>query len=73
MARRKVVVERSSGGGMGVLGVVIGALLVIGAVFVFANGSDMFASKGGGTNVTINAPKAPSLPSMPSTTGQATR
>jgi hypothetical protein len=67
----------SSGGGFGVLGVIIGALIVLGAIFFFAGGSDMFARNGGGASgngpsVTINtpaAPSAPKAPSAPATTG----
>ena len=81
MARR-VVKEvhhtRSGGGGFGVLGVIIGALLVIGAVFFFAGGPQMFADRGGssGPSVTVNtAPSSanpvtrPITPSAPATTG----
>jgi hypothetical protein len=60
--------------------VIIGALLVVGAIFFFAGGSDMFASRGGGSSsgpsVTVNtAPSGanpvtrPITPSAPATTG----
>ena len=81
MARR-VVKEvhhtSGSGGSFGVLGVIIGALLVAGAVFFFAGGSDMFANRGGsgGPSVTVNTSPGsaspvtrPVTPSAPATTG----
>lgn len=78
MAEREVrEVHTSSGGGIGILGVVIGALLVIGAVAFYANESGMFAGKSGPSapSVTVNmpgapaAPDAPSAPRAPTTTG----
>ena len=69
MARREVkeVHHTSGGGGFGILGVIIGALLVIGAVAFYANESGMFASKSGsGPSVTVNTPSAPAAPSAPS-------
>ena len=67
MARREVrEVHTSGGGGFGILGVIIGALLVIGAVAFYANESGMFAGKSSsGPSVTVNAPSAPSAPSAP--------
>ena len=81
MARRvvKEVHHTSGGGGFGVLGVIIGALLVVGAVFFFAGGTDMFANRGGssGPSVTVNTTPSggansvtrPITPSAPATTG----
>ena len=69
MAKREVreVHTSSGGGGIGILGVIIGALLVIGAVAFYANESGMFASKSNsGPSVTVNAPSAPSAPAAPS-------
>ena len=68
MARREVkeVHHTSGGGGFGILGVIIGALLVIGAVAFYANESGMFASKSSGPSVTVNTPSAPAAPSAPS-------
>jgi hypothetical protein len=50
------------GSGMGVLGVVIGALLVIGAIVFFMGGFNG-GTKTAGPSVTINSPSAPHLPS----------
>ena len=80
MARRVVKeVHHTSGGGggFGVLGVIIGALLVAGAIFFFAGGPEMFADRGGssGPSVTVNTPSGgnavtrPVTPSAPATTG----
>jgi len=81
MARRVVKeVHHTSGGGggFGVLGVIIGALLVAGAVFFFAGGPDMFASRSGGSGPSVSVNTAPSgansvtrpaTPSAPATTG----
>jgi hypothetical protein len=81
MMARRVVKEvhhtSGGGGGFGVLGVIIGALLVVGAIFFFAGGTDMFANRGGsGPSVTVNtAPSGsnsvtrPITPSAPATTG----
>ena len=63
MARRVVKeVHHTSGGGggFGVLGVIIGALLVAGAVFFFAGGSDMFANRGGSSGPSVTVNTAPS-------------
>ena len=56
------------GSGMGILGVIIGALLVLGAVVFFAGGFNGGAKTGGGSSVTINAPSAPSALRLPSPT-----
>jgi hypothetical protein len=56
------------GSGMGILGVVIGALLVIGAIVFFMGGFNGGARTGGGPSVTINSPSAPSAPRLPSPT-----
>ena len=46
---------------------IIGALLVIGAVAFYANESGMFAGKSSsGPSVTVNTPSAPSAPAAPS-------
>ena len=69
MAKRvvKEVHTSSGGGGIGILGVIIGALLVIGAVAFYANESGMFAGKSSsGPSVTVNTPSAPAAPSAPS-------
>jgi hypothetical protein len=74
--KRVVEVREGGGGGFGILGVVIGALLVIGVVFfLFTGGMDRIAGNGGGgssgsgPSVTVNtgspAPAAPSAPSKP--------
>ena len=77
MVKRVVHTTESNGGGFGVLGVIIGAVIVLGAIFFFAGGSDMFARNGAGSSssgpsVTVNAPAAPKAPSAPSTTGSGT-
>ena len=57
------------GSGMGILGVIVGALLVIGAIVFFVGGFNGGGAKtGGGPSVTINAPSAPSAPRLPSPT-----
>ena len=75
--KRVVEVRESGGGGFGILGVIIGAVLVLGVIFFFAGGMDKIAGKGGGSgpSVTINtgssapsAPSAPARPAAPSTT-----
>ena len=77
---KRVVEVREGGGGFGVLGVIIGALLVIGVIFFFTGGMDRIAGTGGGSSsgpsVTVNtgsstpaAPSAPARPAAPSTTG----
>jgi hypothetical protein len=70
---RRVIHETGSGGsgGFGIVGVIIGALIVIGAIFFFAGGPDMFARNGtgassSGPSVTVNTPAAPSAPSTSS-------
>ena len=64
MADREVHHYNEVGGGsgaMGFIGVILGALLVVGGIFfVASNWEDM---KGGGTSVTVNTPAAPSAPS----------
>jgi hypothetical protein len=79
--KRVVEVRESGGGGFGIVGVIIGALLVIGVIFFFTGGMDRIAGTGGssgsGPSVTVNtgspAPAAPSTPARPaapsSTTG----
>jgi hypothetical protein len=50
----------NSGGGMGVLGVLVGVLIVILVGGAILYGTGMIGSPGGGTtNVKIEAPKAP--------------
>jgi hypothetical protein len=69
MADREI--HTSSGGsGVGLLGVILGAVIVIGVIFFAAGGPSWFAKNGGGgSSVTINAPQAPAAPKAPSTTG----
>jgi hypothetical protein len=81
MMARRVVKEvhhtSGGGGGFGVLGVIIGALLVAGAIFFFAGGTEMFANRGSsGPSVTVNTTPStanpvtrPITPSAPATTG----
>lgn len=79
MADREIHTHTSSGSsGVGILGVIVGAALVIGAIVFFAGGFNIAGGggEGGGdkTSVTINAdkpsaPSAPKAPSAPSTTG----
>jgi hypothetical protein len=69
MADREIHTVSSGGSGMGILGVVVGAIIVIGAIFFVAGGSDWFSKSGGGPSVTINAPQTPAAPKAPSTTG----
>jgi hypothetical protein len=70
MADREIHTSSSSGSGIGILGVVVGAIIVIGVIFFVAGGSNWFAkSGGGGPSVTINAPQTPAAPKAPSTTG----
>jgi hypothetical protein len=67
--------ERSGGGGFGILGVIIGAVLVIGVIFFFTGGMDRIAGTGGASapSVTVNTgsstPAAPSAPAPSTTTG----
>jgi hypothetical protein len=66
----KEIHHYSSGGGGGsgigaFLGIIVGAVLVVGLLYVFANNWD------GGSNVSVNVPAAPSAPSAPSTSGSA--
>jgi len=71
MAKRVVEVSNGGGGGgVGILGVVIGALLVVSVAFFMTDGFSKMPGKGGnsGPSVTINAPSAPSAPSVPSPT-----
>jgi hypothetical protein len=49
----------NSGGGMGVLGVLVGVLIVILVGGAILYGTGMIGSPGGTTNVKIEAPKAP--------------
>lgn len=65
MTKRVVEVSNGGSGGVGILGVVIGALLVIGVLFFVTDGFSRMPGKGGnsGPSVTINAPSAPHLPS----------
>ena len=58
----------SGGSGMGILGVIIGALLVIGAIVFFVGGFNGGGKSGSGPSVTINAPSAPSAPRLPTPT-----
>jgi hypothetical protein len=73
MADREIHTHTSSGGGgVGILGVIIGALLVVGAIIYFTGAFNVASNDGGGTSVTINAPevpKAPAAPGGPATTG----
>ena len=60
--------QSGDGGGSGMgafLGIIVGAVLVVGLLFVFANNWD----GGGGSKVSVNVPNAPSAPSAPSTSG----
>lgn len=65
--------EGGSSGAMGFIGIILGALLVVGGIFFIV--SNMDGMDGSDTRVTINtpsapsAPAAPSAPSAPSTTG----
>ena len=82
MAKRVVEVSNGGSGGFGVVGVIIGALLVLGVIFFFAGGRDMIASNGAGNgsapSVTVNTRNVtPTLPSgprsaAPATTGSST-
>ena len=72
MEKRVVEVSNGGGGGFGVLGVIVGALLVLGVVVFFMGGFDRIAGKSGGgsgPSVTVNtgatAPSAPSAPARP--------
>ncbi|MDB5571739.1 MAG: hypothetical protein JWN93_2922 [Hyphomicrobiales bacterium] len=58
------IVERERGGSMGVIGVIVGALIVIALAYFLLNGNT-FSGGGSSTNVTIEAPKAPSVPAAP--------
>jgi hypothetical protein len=75
MADREIHTHTTTGGGsgVGILGVIIGALLVIGAIVFITGGFNIASNEGGGgTSVTINAPeapKAPAAPGGPATTG----
>ena len=82
--KRVVEVREGGSGGFGIVGVIIGALLVIGVIFFFTGGMDRIAGKGGGSggsgpSVTVNtgssapsAPSAPARPAAPSTTTGST-
>jgi hypothetical protein len=67
MADREVHTYTSGGSGIGILGVIIGAVLVIGAIVFFAGGINMNGKGGGGPNLTVNTPSAPKI--APSTSG----
>jgi hypothetical protein len=61
MADREIHTVTSGGSsGVGILGVIVGALVVIGAIYFFVGGN---GKSGNGPSVTINAPH------LPSTTG----
>jgi hypothetical protein len=55
------IVERERGGSMGILGVIVGALIVIALAYVLLNGNT-FRGGGASGNVTIEAGKAPAAP-----------
>jgi hypothetical protein len=50
-------------GSTGVLGVIIGAVIVVAVIFFVAGGPKLFS--GGTTNVAVTTPSAPSAPSTP--------
>jgi hypothetical protein len=50
-------------GGIGIAGVLIGAIIVIGVAFFIFRGMD--GGDAGGPDVTIEAPSAPSAPAAP--------
>lgn len=64
MADREIRTYTSGGSsGVGILGVIVGALLVIGAIYFFVGGFGSNGKAGNGPSITINAPH------LPSTTG----
>jgi hypothetical protein len=73
MVDREVHTHSSGGGGIGVVGVIVGAILVIGAIFFFAGGPGWFAGNGGQTSVTVNTPNPPAsrAPSAPAPSAPA--
>lgn len=73
MADREIHTHTTTGGssGIGLVGVVIGAVLVLGAIFFFAGGPAWFGGDGdGGTQVTIEQ-GAPGSSGGSSTSGSA--
>ena len=62
-------IERERSGAMGIVGVIIGALIVIAVAFFLIGGWDW---RGGGTTTTINTP-APSAPSTAAPAAPAPR
>lgn len=69
MADREIHTTTTTGGssGIGILGVIIGVVLVLGAIFFFAGGPAWFDGDGGGTQVTIEQ----SSPSSPAGSGSS--
>lgn len=55
--------DNSSSGGMGLLGVIIGAAIVVGIAFFFMGGG--IGTKPGTTNITVTAPSAPAAAPAP--------
>jgi hypothetical protein len=52
--------DNGSSGMSAIVGVILGAILVVGAIFMFMNWQ---GGGGGGSKVSINVPSAPSAPS----------
>jgi hypothetical protein len=73
MADREVHTTTTTGGssGIGILGVIVGAVLVLGAIFFFAGGADWF-DNGGGTQVTVKQGSGLSSPAQPTSPGSTT-
>jgi hypothetical protein len=64
MADREIHTYTSGGSsGVGILGVIVGALLVIGAIYFFVGGFGGNGKAGKAPSITINAPQ------LPATTG----
>lgn len=73
MADREIHTTTTGGSsGIGILGVIVGALLVLGVVFFFAGGPNWFGTSGGGsTEVTVKQ-SGPSTPATPKSSGSTT-
>lgn len=60
MADREIHTVTSGGSsGVGILGVIVGALVVIGAIYFFVGGFGGHGKAGNGPSITINAPHVP--------------
>lgn len=63
MVEREIHTHTESGGGAGIglLGVIVGVILVVGAFFLFGGGMKML-DRGGDTNISVSTPNLPKAP-----------